>query len=208
MLHERGPKKTKPKPASRPTKKPAATTNTASPAKPTKFSKLNPSPAQKSPPAKKSSPTPEPSKAVFPKLKVPYKSTAFNLCNYYVDCSEEAAYGTSNVVAQRGVQEREHGNHHRHALSKRRTPQNVKLPGGITLKLPSLDYPSSSELYTGPRSNNPKHIFQFRSDELTDVAVEDTSAMPANTEEFATEHIIEVSSHTRYHMVTNVDFKV
>jgi len=144
---------------------------------------------------------------VFPKLKVPYKSAAYNLCNYYVDCFEDTTYGTSNAVAQRDMQEREHGNHHTHALSKRRTPQTVKLPAGKTLRLSSLDYPSSSELYTGPRSNNPKHIFQFKSDQLTDAAVKDTSVVPMNTEEFATEHIIEVSCQNHYHMISYVDFK-
>jgi hypothetical protein len=82
-------------------------------------------------------------------------------------------------------------------LSKRRTV-NAELTGGkLTLKAP--DQPSSGALYKSPRDKNPKNVFDFENDKLGSTVVKNFKAIKKPTDQYATEHIIEVSQAASSH---------
>jgi hypothetical protein len=77
-------------------------------------------------------------------------------------------------------------------LSKRGRLSSPVLPSG-PLSLTALGYPSSGELYDGPRQSKPIEVFNFKDNKLGTTAVSMKNQVPAITAEYATEHIIEVS---------------
>ncbi|KAF2996724.1 hypothetical protein E8E13_005955 [Curvularia kusanoi] len=77
-------------------------------------------------------------------------------------------------------------------LSKRRTV-DANIPSGkITLTAPNQ--PRSGLLYTGKRKNNPKNVFDFKDNKLGSRIVKNFKAILKPTNEFATEHIIELQT--------------
>lgn len=81
----------------------------------------------------------------------------------------------------------------RGGLTKRRTVE-AELPNG-KLKLTAPDQPRSGIIYTGKRKNNDKNVFDFKDDKLGSRIVKNFKTILKPTNEFATEHIIEVIGH-------------
>ncbi|KAJ4333718.1 hypothetical protein N0V87_007379 [Didymella glomerata] len=152
-----------------------------------------PKPAPRPKPGAPSKPVPQPlPKPVFPQLNVPYQRTATDLCNLYLDCDEDGGDATADAQTARFVVRREGA-----ILSKRRTV-NAELTGGkLTLKAP--DQPSSGALYKSPRDKNPKNVFDFENDKLGSTVVKNFKAIKKPTDQYATEHIIEVSQAASSH---------
>jgi hypothetical protein len=84
-------------------------------------------------------------------------------------------------------------NDDRHTLSKRRDVIS-KLPSG-KLTLTALAYPESGALYTGPRQTNPKEVYDFKDNKLGTTSIKMSTSIIKPTAEYATEHIVEVSTH-------------
>jgi hypothetical protein len=149
------------------------------------------SPTSKLPSTRKSSPTPEASQARFQNVKVPYIDTEFNLCEIYIDCQEKD--DASQLVGRDTSAEPKDSTLDQHSLFKRARKFPVKFSGS-EIQLPSLDYPSSSELYKSPRQENPRHVLNFKNNRLGSIQVADTTAA-RGTVDYVTEHIIEVPRH-------------
>lgn len=100
-----------------------------------------------------------------------------------------------NVKSRSDLHDYYNGNHaydnDRVALSKRRESIKPKLPGGV-LDLPPVAYPSSGELYTGARQNNQKEVYDFSKNKVGTTTVVDFKALKKPSDEYATEHIVEV----------------
>lgn len=81
----------------------------------------------------------------------------------------------------------------RFTLSKRRESIKPKLPGG-TLDLPPLAHPSSGKLYESPRDKNKKEVYDFKDKKVGTITVREFGSLIRPSDEYAVEHIIEVSS--------------
>lgn len=179
------------------------------PAKAKKPAKLKPKPAlkkpaPKEPTSKKPKPTATPtSKLVWPKLKVPHLTKAFDTCDSFITCS-----GEDQIIAARKANNAEV---FRITLAPAPTPlarieysiekrdQRTFKPKEVpALTITSLNYPSNSELYEDKdgSSNVEKHALKFALDDVANTEVVDTKKKPTNREidGYVTEHIVEVSS--------------
>jgi hypothetical protein len=189
------------------------------PAKAKKPAKLKPKPtlkkpAPKKPTSKKPKPTPvgkitkkptatPTSKLVWPKLKVPHLTKAFDTCDSFIACG-----GEDHIIAARKANNAEV---FRITLAPAPTPlarieysvekrdQRTFKPKEVpALTITSLNYPSSSELYEDKDGASivEKHALKFASDDVANTEVVDTKKKPTNKEidGYVTEHIVEVSS--------------
>ena len=82
-----GPRRPRSKPAPKPAPKPSP--KLAPKPDPKPAPNPTPKPGPKPGPKPTSKPSPKP---MFPKLAVPYKDTATNLCEIYINCHDEVSY--------------------------------------------------------------------------------------------------------------------
>jgi hypothetical protein len=69
---------------------------------------------------------------------------------------------------------------------------DATLPTSGKLTLTAPNQPPSGMLYTGPRKNNDKNVFDFKDNKLGSRIVKNFKAIVKPTYMYATEHIIEV----------------
>lgn len=122
----------------------------------------------------------------LPHLKVPYVTTAFDLCDAYIDCTDANAGKPDGYIVT--IDDDLHtAGARRHAIEKRaRTAKGLK----------ALAYPSSSKLYSGDRTLNKVEIYRFSSNQIQSTAVKAFQSIKSTEsygEDYASEHIIEVS---------------
>lgn len=70
--------------------------------------------------------------------------------------------------------------------------QKPKMGAAGVLTIKNLDYPGSGKLFNGAKPAH--HAFQFSTNSVKDAKVKDLRRKPAKTSDFATEHIVEVST--------------
>ena len=136
-------------------------------------------------------------------VKVPYPTKAFDTCDVFVSCEEDLG---GNGLVVRGINAAQE-------LSVTLKPSETPLPAHLiekreirtfkpdisdpTFKIESLDYPSGSNLYEGPKGQGlTVHVFDFATTNVDDVAVTDSSTKPTDKSglKWVTEHIVEVSN--------------
>ncbi|KAF2678799.1 hypothetical protein K458DRAFT_490904 [Lentithecium fluviatile CBS 122367] len=213
-LEERNPAKAKAKPKPKPTKKPTAApkptkkpTVTKKPTTALKTSaKPSVKPSSKATPKPTPRPTPKPtpsksSSIKWPKIPVPYPTTAFDVCDIYVPCGEEVdllAARNANaaaMVVMTAAPATTDAPQGEPSKEKRdiRTFKVTLAPGDVVTIL-NLDYPSSPQLYS--HQEVAKNTFDFKSNRLDDASVKNTKREPTAAEmpDFVTEHIIELQT--------------
>lgn len=191
-LHRRAP----PKPAA---PKPVAPKPVAP--KPVAPKPVAPKPAPVGKPGATPKPTPAPAAGPikWAPVKVPYVTTAFDTCDYFVECDESeviegalvarddspavtithAATGPLPTPAP--------------ALVGRdvRTFKPKGLAAGFTMK--NLDYPGAPDLFTPPKGAKVAvNVFDYASDKVADYKVKNLKVKPAKYGDYVTEHIVEV----------------
>ena len=180
------------------------------PAKVKKPAKLKPKPALKKPApkeptpkepiSKKPKPTPvgkttkkpaatPTSRLVWPRLKVPHPTKAFDTCDSFIACG-----GEDQIIAVRKANNAEV---FRITLAPAPTPlarieysvekrdQRTFKPKEVpALTITSLNYPSNSELYEDKDGTSlvEKHALKFASDDVANTEVVDTKKKPTNKE--------------------------
>jgi hypothetical protein len=136
-------------------------------------------------------------------VKVPYPTKAFDTCDVFVSCEEDL--GGDGLVA-RGINAAQDLSVTlklsatplpAHLIEKREIRTFKPDISDPTFKIESLDYPSGSNLYEGPKGQGLKvHVFDFATTNVDDVAVTDSSTKPTDKSglKWVTEHIVEVSN--------------
>lgn len=137
--------------------------------------------------------TPKETAAVLPKLNVPYVNSATDLCYIYIDC-EESSKGKSKIVRDLADPAFERfGSQPEQDIWKR-----TRTVGGLKI----APYPENTELYTGPRANDKKHVFGFKNGKLGSTLTTDYGAIRGSINDYATEHILEVRQSFLLSMTT------
>jgi hypothetical protein len=132
---------------------------------------------------------------VWPAVKIPYATTAFDTCGIFVDCDEPGA--DVGRLEARAVTI----THTAHAAPiPAPTPPLVRrdvrtyVPSAAKITIKNLDYPSAPNLFQGANGAKVKHnVFDFNSHEVSDYQVKNLKKEPASYKGYVTEHIVEVS---------------
>lgn len=145
-------------------------------------------------------------KNVWPTPVLSHPTTAIDPCGLLIDCSSDEAARGRNGIRPRNVQEfvvdmyiteaavlptQAPALNHNDKRDVR--TQNPQLGTAGTLEIQNQDYPGSGQLFKGAQPAH--HAFQFVSNLLKELKVEDIRKAPANTIDYATEHIVEVCNH-------------
>ncbi|OAG01526.1 uncharacterized protein CC84DRAFT_1262582 [Paraphaeosphaeria sporulosa] len=197
-----GSRPSRPKPSRR--RKPTKTrTNTPKPT-PSKSSSKKPTSKPTSKTVSKSAS--RSTKNVWPTPAVSRPTTAIDPCYLFIDCStDEAALedvGAVKVAKRAGnyaidmhitdaptPTETAAVEHHEKRDIRTQKP---KMGTAGTLVIKNLDYPGSGKLFSGRTPAH--HAFQFVDNSIKDARVKDLRKAPANTIDFATEHIVELQT--------------
>jgi hypothetical protein len=145
-------------------------------------------------------------KQTWPTIKVPYQTKALDTCDALVTCERDLG---GDGIAARGLDGAQRFGitlapvptalpQIDHFLEKREVRTfKPDISGSPAFEIESLDYPSGSKLYTGPKGNVlDVHVFDFKTDNVVDVTVSDSPKAPTGNagSKWVTEHIVEVSS--------------
>ena len=194
----------KPKPAAAakaPAKGIPPKANPAAPAKPP--AKGTPPKATPAVPAKtpangippKATPTPPAKPVVWPNVKVPYVTTAFDTCGIFVDCDGSGVDNPQDIAARAVTITQEN----REVPAPTPAPPLVRkdirtfpVPAA-QISIKNLDYPGAKELFAQPRDPKVKlNVFDHNSPDIADYKVRNLKKEPANYDDYVTEHIVEV----------------
>ncbi|KAJ4359596.1 uncharacterized protein N0V89_000151 [Didymosphaeria variabile] len=157
--------------------------------------------------ASKHTATPTQAKNKWPMIRVPYQTTAFDVCGLFVECGEEneaLAVRDVNVEAMAMITEAPMAtptaspsdpNGHEHQNEKRdiRT-YPVTFAKGNVFTMTNLDYPSAPQLFNSPAVD--RNVFTYKSNKMEDAAVKNIKRIPTAQEmvDYVTEHIVELQS--------------